>query len=1073
MKVIATLLVFSFSLIINGYSQQYNFTNYSINDGLSQSVVNCTFQDSRGFLWIGTQNGLNKFDGETFEIFRFNPLDTGSISNDWIYAISEDIEGNLWIGTKDGLNKYIFKQNKFKRIAYNTDYIYDITQYSYDNTSLSNGDILINTPPVISIYNHQKKSFTHYNSNLEYDGSVKDVKIPVLEDKGNIWIGSTRGLSRFSLKTKEFNYFLFTNKKGNSIADVNITAIYKDKNGTIWAGTTIGLFNYNPNSNQFEESEITLGSSERFSLKGSCVRTIIEDKNKDLIVGTEGNGLYILTENSIQNYTSQNSTIAHNIVQTLLIDQSENLWIGTLSGLSKTDLKRKRFKLYRNSNSPGSINLLGNVIASIFKNDDGLLWVGNWGQGLNLINLNSKEVEHFSTQQSGNNKIPNNFIHIIFKDNDGLIWIGTRDGIMIYDKATHKFVRWYKYFNKPELQLFHNVRIYSIIQDKSANYWIATQNGLYKVSSDKSTIEVFKTELGADHQLSSNLVYSVLEDSDGLIWIATLNGLDMYNPVTQNIKHFKKEKNGLSGNFIISLCEDSKGRIWIGTSTYVNVFDKKDSTFTYYSQKHGLPNNYIFGIVKDKNNGLWFATGGGLCKFNEQQNSFHTFTLEDGLQSLEFNLRADYVCEDGEIYMGGMNGFNSFYPDSLYKNPHKPKLVFTSFYHEEGSSKKYYNLKDLQKIELGHTIKSFTIEFAALEYTNPQKNQYAYKMKGISDEWIDIGNRKFVPFFALKPGNYTFMVKGSNNDGIWNDEAKSIDITIRPPWWRSIYAYISYLVIVQFIIVLFISMRERKLKHDKKLLEQKVLERTLQIEKQIKIIVSKNQELKELNNTKDKFFSIIGHDLGNHFNIIVGFSELLISDFKKLTTEKIQYHLNNIYNSSKHADNLLDNLLTWSRIQRKSIRYNPKEILLNKKINELLEFHKENLEKKKVKINYLHQKDITIYADKNMFSTVFRNLISNAIKYSHENGTISIDAKVENNYCNISIEDNGVGIPTENIENLFRIDSKNSTEGTNGEKGTGLGLILSKEFVEKHNGQIWVESKVDKGSKFTFAMPVK
>lgn len=1079
MKRLITILIFSFILLINGYSQQYIFSNYSINNGLSQSVVNCIFQDSKGYIWIGTQNGLNRFNGETFDVYSYNPVDSNSISNNWIYAITEDIDGNLWIGTKGGLNKYLVKQNKFKRIPYQANFIYDVTQYCYDNICLSNGNILINTPPVISIFDPEKEIFTHFRSNLEYDGAVKDVKIPVIEDiDGNIWIGSTKGLSEFSLQTKEFNYFSFINKNGDFIDDINITALYKDKKGMLWVGTTLGLFNYNSKSNLFEESQFILGPHEKFSFENSCIRTILKDKNGNLIIGTEGNGLYVLSPYSrkpvtIQNYTSENSAIGHNIVQSLIIDKSENLWIGTLQGISKTDLKKKKFNLYRRSNSPNSIDLLGNVIASLYKNDDGILWVGNWGQGLNLVNRNTNSVEHFSTQQTGNHKIPNDFIHVIFKDSDSLIWLGTRNGIIVYDKPDNKFVPWYEYFKNPKLPTFENVRIYMIIQDRSSNYWIGTQNGLYKINLEKSNIEVFQSELDLNHQLSANLVYCLLEDSEGLIWIATVSGLDMYNPVTKEIKHFRKEEKGLSDDFIVSLCEDNKGRIWIGTSTYVNMYNKKDSAFTWYSQEHGLPNNNIFEIIKDRNGGLWFATGKGLCKFNEEQNTFHTFTLEDGLQSLEFNLRAAYSCKDGEMLMGGMDGFNSFYPDSIFKNPYVPNLVFTSFFTQKGSSKEYINLEESSEVVLNHDVYSFTIEFAALEYTNPQKNNYAYKMEGISDEWVDIGNRKFVPFFALRPGEYTFKIKGSNNDGMWSDKEISIKIVILPPWWRSIYAYIIYLTIIVLAIIAYIKMRERKLKHDKKILEEKVVERTLQVEEQNSLIISKNQELEELVNTKDKLFSIIGHDLGNQFNIILGFLEVLVSDFKKLDAAKVEYHLINISNSSKYAYNLLENLLTWARLQTNLIQYNPEIFNVNAKINESIKLLEGVSVKKNIKIEVFSDDEINIYADVNMFSTVIRNLTYNAIKFTHKNGNITIYTKRKNNFYEVTVKDNGVGIPKENILKIFRVDSNLSTRGTNKEKGTGLGLIVVKEFIEKHNGKIWVESEVGKGSRFIFTIPIK
>jgi ligand-binding sensor domain-containing protein/signal transduction histidine kinase len=1074
-----TILSFNLILFHFGYSHPYGFTNYSINEGLSQSVVNCVFQDSKGYIWIGTQNGLNRFNGETFDVYSYNPADSNSISNNWIYTISEDIGGSLWIGTKGGLNKYLPAKNHFKRIYYKTGFNFDVTQYFYDVICLKNGNILINTPPVVSIYNPEEESFNHFQSKFEYDGAVKDVKIPVIEDKdGIIWAGATNGLASFSFQNNDFSYYLFVDKNGKPVDGINITALFNDKKGKLWVGTTVGLFSLNKTTNRFEEFQFNTFSSPKFSFEKICIRTIIEDKKGNLIIGTEGNGLFVLegsqNQFEIQNYTSENSEISHNIVQSLIIDKSDNLWIGTLSGISKTDLKKKKFNLYRNSNSPNSLDLLGNVIASLYKDDNGILWVGNWGQGLNLVNRKTNEVEHFSTQQTGNHKISNDFVHVIFKDIDSNIWLGTRNGLLIYDKPRNRFLPYYEFFKNPALPTFGNMRIYMIIQDKSLNYWIGTQNGLYKIHLKKSIVEVFQKELPEEKlQISANLVYCILEDSEGLIWIATLGGLDAYNPITGKIKHFNKEKNGLSDDFVITLCEDAKGRIWIGTSTYVNVFDKKDSTFTFYSQVEGLPNNRIFEIRKDMNNDIWVATGKGLCKFDEQKSTFQTFTPEDGLQSLEFNLRAACVCSDGEMLFGGMNGFNSFYPDSISGNPYVPNLVFTSFYTQKGAAKEYVNLEETPQIILNHNVYSFTIEFAALEYTNPKKNKYAYKMEGISSEWVEIGNRKFVPFFALQPGEYTFKVKGSNNDGVWNDNAININIVVLPPWWRSIYAYFAYMVFILVSIIVFIKTRERKLKHDKKLLEEKVLERTLQIEEQNKLIVSKNQELNELNRTKDKFFSIIGHDLGNQFNIILGFLEVLVSDFKKLDSGKVEQHLTNIYNSSKQAFNLLENLLTWARMQTNRIHYNPEKFILSKKMTESLELLSGASTKKNIQIEVFSEEEIAVYADINMFSTVFRNLVANAIKFTHENGKISIKIRKKDNFCEICVIDNGVGISHEDVQKIFRIDSKHKTVGTSGEKGTGLGLVLCKDFVEKNGGQISVKSTVGEGSEFCFTLPIK
>jgi ligand-binding sensor domain-containing protein/signal transduction histidine kinase len=1079
MKRVLGIFVFTIVLWLEGFSQQYVFTNYSINNGLSQSVVNCIFQDSRDYIWIGTQNGLCRFNGESFNVFTYNPADSGSISNNWIYAIAEDRDHNLWIGTKGGLNKYLVTQNKFERISYRTGYPIDLTRYCYDLLCLRNGNILINTPPLISVYDPVRRSFTHFQSALDYDGAVKDLRMPVMEETDSqLWIGTSKGLAGFSPLTKEFSYYSFVSKGGTLLRDVQVSALFRDKKGELWVGTTSGLFHFDAVSGRFAEVQFVVGPGKRFSFENSCIRAILEDKIGNLIIGTEGRGLYVLSTSgslpvTVQNYTSENSEIGHNIVQSLWIDRSENLWIGTLQGISKTDLKKKKFQLYRRSNAPNSLDLLGNVIASLYKDEDGIVWVGNWGQGLNLVNRITGKVEHFSTRMSGNHHIPNDFIHVIYQDSEHHIWLGTRNGLLVYDKPGNRFVPWNEYFRNPMMPTFDQIRIYMVIQDRDSNYWIATQNGLFKINLKKSTLEVFRKELDERHRLSENLIYHLLEDSDGLIWIGTVGGLDVYHPDTKKIDHYKKGDKGLSDDFIITMCEDSRKRIWVGTATYVNVFDKKDSAFTYYSQKEGLPNNRIFEIVRDRNNELWIATGKGLCKFDRNKNFFQTFTLEDGLQSLEFNLRAAYASKDGEVLLGGMNGFNAFYPDSISKNTYIPNLVFTEFYMNRGNTREYVNLEESKDLVLKHDGSSFTIEFAALEYTNPLRNNYAYKMEGISDEWIDIGNRKFVPFSALQAGEYVFKVKGSNNDGVWNEKELSLRITILPPWWKSIYAYLIYLVVIILTIVIFIKLREKNLKQAKNILEKKVLERTLQIEEQSQLIISKNLELKELNGTKDKFFSIIGHDLGNQFNIIIGFSELLVTGFNNMATEKIELHLNNIYNSSRLAHELLENLLTWAKIQTKAVKFHPEPMNVRSKVIESIEFLEGAAAKKNIKIKILAKEEIQVNADVNMFSTVVRNLLANAIKFTHTRGHIVIHLRKRDNLCEVVVQDNGVGISEENIDKIFRIDSNHSTLGTNGEKGTGLGLILCKEFIEKHNGKIHVESEVGKGSRFVFTLPLE
>ncbi len=1081
-----SLLIFSVLLSsLTAFSQQFFFTNYPIEKGLSQSVVNCLFQDSRGYIWVGTQNGLNRFDGYNFVIYSYNPDDSSSLSNSWVYSIDEDRDGNLWIGTKGGLNQFLRKEKRFKRIKYTTGYANVVSDYPYDARVARNGSILINTPPVLTIYNPAANTFKHYTNDLPYDGSVKDNRIPLMEAKdGLIWIGSTRGLACFDPHTEKFTNFTHHTGDVSSISDNTITALYEKHDGSIWIGTTSGLNRYDKKSHSFRKFYTDTRNPQ--SLSNNFIRAIVGDPFGFMWIGTEGGGLCrasFANEGtlSIETFSGENHGLGHNIVLALTVDKSNNLWIGTLSGLSKTDLKPRKFRLYRRDGTPFSTNLLGNVIASIYKDEKDNIWVGNWGQGLNRINRKTGQVDHFSTRLWDKQHINNDFVHVIFSDLWNNIWIGTRDGISVFDRLKNSFVPFREFFKNNSLPDFSGIRIYVIIRSRDNIYWIGTQNGLYRVNLASGLTEIFRVEASGDHRISGNLIYSLIEDRDGQVWIATLNGLDVFNPRTGKIKHYQKNEtqNSLCDNFVISLCEDHKGDIWIGTGSYANKFVKQDSAFEYYSQENGLPNNRIFEIQEDQQRNLWFATGGGLCKLDTTTGRFRTYTVEEGLQSMEFNLRACCKSSDGEMFFGGMNGFNSFYPDSIRDNPFIPPIVFTSFYKTtQAGIKEYIDVENNGTVVLNYNDHTFTIEFAALEFTHPEKNRYAYMLEGVSGDWIETGNRRFVPFSNLPPGEYTFRVKGSNNDGVWNESGPSLKIVINPPWWRSTWAWAAYLIILAGGIMIFIRIRERNLVRERDHLEQKVHERTLQIEEQNTLILHKNEELSKLNQalsslnaTRDKFFSIIAHDLRNPFNTILGLSDLLLMNFDKAEPAKIRKSVTDIRDTAKHTFDLLQNLLIWARSQTGAIDFLPVSFDLSDHIHENIAIVRSQAEKKNIEVTYTGPGPMRVTGDIRMIDTVLRNLLTNAIKFTPQQGAVIVSAEETTQYIEVTVRDTGIGIAPEHISRIFLLDNRYSRKGTEKERGSGLGLILCQEFVEKHGGTIRVESEPEKGSSFIFTLP--
>ncbi len=847
-KKILTFIISIYFFINICFSQDYLFTRYNVEDGLSQCVIKCIFQDSEGYIWFGTQNGLNKFNGYEFETFQYVPGDTGTISDGWIYSISEDAKKNLWTATRKGLNRYNKYTHKFisyKNISDNSTSIYNDV---VSGVCFGKNGIIANTPPILNIYNETKNNFIRINTGLEYDENVPDENLPVITDKeGMIWIASKKGLAVYEPLSKKIIVHKNIPNDNNTISHDHITDLYEDKLGNIWIGTENGLNLYNKKKKKFKRFFYNKQSEN--SLESNFVSSIIKDKEGNLWVGTTGSGLYKIKINGnsykFENFknTESPSSISNNFVISLYIDRSNILWIGTFNGINKIDLKKKKFNIIKKSSSINSVELSDNVIASVFKENKTKTWIGTWGNGLNIYNNKTKKVKLFSTNSNDNNyKISNDFVHVIFRDKQQNFWIGTRNGIDIFDKNKNKFVGINEFFNLKNVPDFRNIRINHILTDHKENIWVATQNGLYKINIEKDSYIRFSEKTG---DISDNLIYEILESVDKKIYIATMGGLDVYNPADNSFLHYRNNTdsvNSLCDNFTISLCEDSYGNIWIGTQSGVTRLNPDTHNFTYFTEKDGMAVEVIYEILNDNNNNIWIATGRGLYMFDTEKNMFNTYKIEDGLQSLEFNT-ACHKSKTGELFFGGMQGLNYFYPDSIKNYNYIAPIVITSLEKTNDNGKKQIYINQEHTVELTYKDFEFTIKFAALDYTNPKKNLYAYKMYGVSEKWINLDNRNFVSFTNLPPGKYIFNVKGTNSDGVWNKKEASITVIIAPPWWKTKYAYAIYLLTIICLIALIIRLREKKLISDKLVLERKVIERTEELTQQKEVIEKNHTEI--------------------------------------------------------------------------------------------------------------------------------------------------------------------------------------------------------------------------------------
>ena len=781
------------------------FERLTIDDGLSQSVVQCIIQDRLGFMWFGTQDGLNRYDGYEFIIYKNDPSDKFSISNNNINCLYEDRDGVLWAGTSGG---------------------------------------------GLCRYDRDKDSFVNYISETGNPYSLSNGKVRSLyeDSSGNFWICTNGGLNKF---IKDDNIFIrYTKEQNNpdSIRSNIIRCIYEDKKSNLWVGTWgEGLNKFEPGSGRFFSYKNKVNNSDN----ANRINSIFEDRNNNLWISTN-DGLQILdrTFGSFREFKKNDKdpfSISDNFISLVYEDSKDVLWIGTRQGgLNKFNSGKNTFTKYRYDKSdPGSIG--NDSIMSVYEDLSGIIWIGTFGEGLSKFSNHRKKIRHFYTVPGNKNSPGSNKIYCFCEDKNNHLWIGTVDsGLNKYDRDSNTFTIYKNSIS--DNNSISSDRVTSVIEDKKGILWIATSGGgLNKFDPEKETFTVYKYNKDDKNSLSFNTVYSLIEDKEGMIWAGTLDGgLNKFDPENEIFTHYKHDpsdpgsigsdkvrtlfidhsgelwiglefgglnkydrKSGrfihfrndkedpcsISDDLILSVFEDSKDRLWIGTANGgLNYFDRTDNIFIRVTEKEGLPSNVINGILEDKSGNLWISTNNGLSKFNPGKGTFKNYDKRDGLQSNEFNPSAYLKLRNGEFVFGGINGFNIFQPEDIRDNECIPPVVITDFliFNKKisaGDDSPFLkrSVSTADEISLTYRESVFSFEFASLDFNIPGKNKYAYKMDGFEKDWVFSGNRRFATYTNLNPGEYIFRVKGSNNDGIWNETGKSIKITISPPFWKTMW----------------------------------------------------------------------------------------------------------------------------------------------------------------------------------------------------------------------------------------------------------------------------------------------
>ncbi len=817
-KNIIYIITVSLTTFINLIAQSSNikFGHIGLEQGLSQSTVNAIVQDAQGFMWFGTQDGLNRYDGYSITTYRHNPSDINSISGNIIRQLICDNRGNLWIAIDgNGIDKYDISKNKFyhyKNDGKNTNTISNdsITCLFED----SEKNVWIGTNFGLNKYKRKENKFYHFFFNPNKGEQLNENAIrAICEDKNkNIWVGTYNGIFKSNLKSElEFSRVRYLNTNPATLYGDNITALYLDRNGYLWIGTYDQfLKRYDTNSNTFIIYSNTIKN----------IRTINEDSENNLWIGSTNMSLRILNLETCK--VTQVQEIRYDPVNTIYKDKNGALWIGTgFRGIFNYDQNRNRFKHYLNE--PGNPN----VVMTILEDNDGGLWVGTFGQGLIYFDSKRKTLKTYKHNPADPNSISSDEIFTLYITKDGTLWVGTiRGGLNYFDKSSDRFKKYIQ--NSPvDNRGLSNNDITSLYENSDGNLVIGNVTGGIDIfNRETKKFSHYYPDLQIPNTIGGGRSVTVIkEDKTGTLWAGTLNGLKQYDKKMNKFINFSlkrsKQSNDVAGSVTSLLFTEQI--IWIGTAMNGLIkFQPETNSIVTFTSDDGLPDNVILGILPDNKGNLWLSTNKGISRFNPHTKLFKNYDLNDGLQEKEFNQGAYYKSKTGEMFFGGVNGFNAFFADKIIDNEIIPPVYLTTLSVFDEKMELPNPIPENYKIELSYSQNFFSFEFAALSYVAPEKNQYTYKLEGFDNDWhIVSAQQRYAKYMNLYPGKYIMKVKGSNNDGKWNETGSSVILIVNPPYWMT-WWFISLAIILFLTIIFMIYYRRVAALKKEKVLQQEI-----------------------------------------------------------------------------------------------------------------------------------------------------------------------------------------------------------------------------------------------------------
>lgn len=1076
------LFIFLFGIQI-AFAQQVEFEQLTIRNGLPDNTIVAVTQDKKGFIWIATQGAISRYNG--FDIETWMSSDSslrGPLSNKITCIAADTIRNCLYIGYYAGF----------------------------------------------SVFDLEKERFTHYSSQLQKPSLLPDefIRTIVVDAHNRVWIGTERaGLCEFlpeEKKIRRLSSYVPVSDHGR------ITALSVDPNGKLWiAGQSNVLLRLNPEMGSIDSIKLQTTASIDTPINRG-IRLLCDNSNR-LWIGTEEDGVYVYDvkiRTFIKHYAVGNSDLKSNHITQLYQDNYGAVWIGTDKG-GIARWKNDSIQVYKHSDSNNK-TLSSNIVSSLFESKDGCLWVGTYNGGLSvfkrykrkflwvgglssnvLLPTADRSVLSFAESNGsdvwvgldGGGLLKFNYdsrkiscvehpqmpkvVKSLCSERSGKLWIGSYgQGLwMLHNNQLQQI----KFSNNPILD--SRSSIWALHKDSYGYLWIgALNNGIYCLPPNGLKAEHLRQ--GEEVSLlSNNNVLCFYEDSKQNLWIGTDGrGLDLFN--RENKKFIKypllSSADKAKTISVTAITEDKNGSLWIGSTQkgLYKLYDIKNKKIVHYGREWGVPQSDIVSLQVDIDNVLWICTKSNIYQFNERDSTCKVFDVDDGLQQSQFSTAASFSSYSGILFFGGVDGFNTLDTKHIDYQTHAPQVAITSFElfnqalspNESVLSKQYLSksITYTDTIELSSAEYSFAINFAALDYTLPQSNEYQYLLEGYDKQWISCrGNNHRAIYSNLPSGTYTFWVRAANCDNVWGTLPAQLTIIINHPWWLRWWWWCIVVAVVAIVIISIKFALKRQKKQSAKELEIAVEERN-------KTLIERNSEfqarvelLEQSNHTKERLLALIGQDLKNPFNVLINFSGLLVKEYETVPEDKRPRIFAAIHQSSTSIYNMMTNLLDWARSQTGDLQYNPQPINLYTLVDSCFAMFSTSADHKHLTLTNDTSPDIQVFADEEMIKTVFRNLISNSIKYSFENGTIRITTRQSSHeYVEISVIDEGMGISKEHAERLFSLEHGSFYAQHGKEHGTGLGLLICKEFLEQHGSIIKVDSVLHKGSTVIFYLQI-